>query len=115
MTDLSNTPAPSAPWKAAVDPLAGAQVQTLGLWAASVQTLADEGRTFVADMAEGAAQASVGLANCRSPLDLVVVGQRWTAACAAAWTDAGLRLVLGALHLPEGAAAEAARGRRLPE
>jgi hypothetical protein len=81
---------------------------------ASVRTWAAEGRAFVEDLGNDNAEALNGLGRCRTPLDVLKVGQRWWLARFKASLDAGMRLILGALHEPESAAAEAT-AFRLPE
>jgi hypothetical protein len=81
---------------------------------ASVRTWAAEGRAFLEDLGKDNAEALNGLGQCRTPLDVLAVGQTWWTARFTAGLDAGIRLVLGALHEPESAAAEVA-AFRLPE
>jgi hypothetical protein len=84
------------------------------LLVASLRTWSAETRAFVDDLAKDGAQALDGLQRCRTPLDLWLVEQRWFMARARSWVDAGVRVMAGAAHEPESAAAESA-DFRLPE
>lgn len=81
---------------------------------ASVDTWTAETRAFFLDLIRDNYEATRGLAQCRTPSDVLEVSQKWWAARFKAAVEAGLRVVLGALHEPETAAAEAA-AFHLPE
>lgn len=84
------------------------------LFTASLKTMMAEGRAYIDDLTRDGAEALEGLTRCKTPFDVLMVEQHWLAARSKSWIDAGVRLLAGALHEPESAAAEMAEFR-LPE
>jgi len=84
------------------------------LLAASFKTWMAEGCAYVDDLAKDSAEALDGLGRCKTPFDVLRVEQTWLMARSKSWFDAGVRMLTGALHEPESAAAERA-DFRLPE
>lgn len=99
---------------AAADPFTAAAEQTQHLMKASMKTWVEESRAFAEDLARDSSEALQELQTCKSPLDMIVVEQKWLMARTQAYIDAGVRLISGVFELPEEAAAEAA-SVRLPE
>jgi hypothetical protein len=101
-----------------MDPLArtlsAASEQGRDLLSSSFRTYAAEVGALFEDLAKDDARAVDEIAKCRTPFELLAVQQKWLAGRAQAYMNAGARMVLGALHEPEAAAAEAGPFR-LPE
>src|SRR5262249_13010805 len=80
----------------------------------SLQTWADENRVYFDDLARDCTEALNDLQSCKWPIELLGVEQKWLLARSQSVFDASMRMVAGALHEAENAAAVSA-SFHLPE
>ncbi len=85
------------------------------LSAAAIKTWTDQNQAFLDVMARDSADALAGLQRCKSPFEVLGVGQAWFLARANACGEAGLRLFCANLHDAEAAATGSSPEFRLPE
>jgi hypothetical protein len=111
MSQTESTPLPTEELMRGLD---AAAAQGRNFLRASFHTCAAEMGAFFQELAKDDAKAASEIIACRTPLELLAVEQRWLAARAEAFATASMRMVLGAMHESEAAAAETGAWR-LPD
>ena len=102
------------PQISAPEPLAAVAEQTSRLARTAFAVWAGESRSFLEGMARDGALVMRDLGACKTPLEAVVVEQKWLMARTQACIDASFRFWAEAFREPEQAAGETT-GFRLPD